>query len=119
MPKLLVILVLATLACGTQVQLVTVTPSASPLATRLGPKMVENTIVPTQGHALGSVEIRNTPEANGDPSWNVGYLANGDPVQEIECLSVGNAVWVRHAAGWSVVRNLGGVYISGVCLPRP
>lgn len=119
MPKLLVILALATLACGTQVQLVTVTPANTPAVSSPAPKMVPSPFLPTQGRALGDVEIRNTPEANGDPSWNVGYFANGDTVRQTECATVGNAVWVRHETGWSVVRNLGGVYIAGVCLPAP
>jgi hypothetical protein len=68
------------------------------------------------GDVVARVNIRNTPKANGNPSHVVEYpLRPGSQIQEFECLTVGNSVWVRHSLGWSVARNAAGVYILGVC----
>jgi len=67
------------------------------------------------GPVIGLVNVRNTPEANGAESWIVDTLQPGEWVEEIDCLTVGNSVWVKHKGGWSVARNSAGVYIKGVC----
>jgi hypothetical protein len=44
------------------------------------------------------------------------FLALGEVVHPLECVSLGDLVWVRHAQGWTVVRNRSAEYVTGVCL---
>lgn len=63
-----------------------------------------------------TVNIRNTPEANGSESWIIGQLHEWEQVEQIgKCAYVGDFVWVHHANGWSVARNSSTTYIAGVC----
>jgi len=47
------------------------------------------------------------------------FLALGEVVSPLECVSSGGLVWVRHAsttaAGWTVARNRSAEYVTGVC----
>lgn len=45
----------------------------------------------------------------------VGYLSLGAVVLPLECVSLDDLVWVRHAEGWTVARNRSAEYIAGVC----
>lgn len=129
-------LVLAVLSLACTVELVTPEPTPANSLPTVGAEKpvsiqtpeVANTataIVPTLSTLLtdvgivvadDAVKVRDTPEANGIESNGVGTLYKGQVVQQIgSCVTVGMAIWVHHAAGWSVARNSSGIYISGVC----
>ena len=111
MKKILIIFPFFILACSLPTTLPVSKVPQKPILVSLSPSPTPASI----GQVIGTVMIRDYPENAGRPSHVIGWLESGDQVTKLECLTVGKSVWIRHATGWSVVRNGAGVYITGVC----